>query len=262
MKYNFDYFLDLAKKQLTSPLRLVVTCPYDIDTIESIIECDKLGLIVPTLVGQQERINNAFKECNLTNNYETINCDNDLDACSITMDLLSSNKANFLMKGNIDTSTLLRVVLDKKYDLRTSRLMSHVCLSYNKNYDRFYIITDAAMNIKPDLAKKKKIIENAVLFANILGIEKPYVANLCAKEKVDQNIPETVDAFELQKMNNNGEIKNCVISGPLQIDLAIDSFGAEIKNCSDPVAGKANILMCPDINSANIFSKAICYLGD
>ncbi len=261
MKYNYDYFLTLTKQKIVNPINIIVVCPYDRDTILAIKEGFDLNLINPILIGNKDIINNILCKLNIDNKFEIINTNDDLMACEKSMELLSKNNKQILMKGNVGTSTLLKTLLDKRFNLRTKKHMSHVCLSYNPNYYKFFLITDAAMNIRPDLETKKKIIENAVYVAQVLGIQKPYVANLCAKEKVYEKMQDTIDAEELRKLNEKNIISNCVVSGPLQIDLAIDNLSAKIKNIDDPVAGKANILVCPDITSANIFSKAICYLG-
>lgn len=263
MKITMDYFINIAKNKMNGKVaKMVVPCPYEEFSIGSIAECVKLGLIEAILVGEKSRIEETIKKSGFViDNVQIVDAQNNEEAANIAMQLLKDKKANMIMKGLIDTSVLLKTLLKPEYELRTGKLMSHCALAYNPNFERFFIITDAAMIIKPTLEQKKQIIENAVSLAHALGNKNPYVANLCAKEKPYEKMPDTIDAQKLQEMNQNGEIQGCVVSGPLQIDLAIDEESAKIKGCKDPVAGKANILMCPDIEAANIFSKGIVYLG-
>ena len=263
MNINLDYFINKALSNLNGKIpRLIIPCPYDKNNINAINYCTEIKLIKPILVGKKNLITKAIDDSqSKLIDFELIEADTDEQAANLTMEYLKNKKADILMKGLIDSSLLLKIFLKKEYELRTNKLITHCVLSFNKNYNKYYIITDPAMVIKPDLQQKKQMIENAVFFARALGNEKPYVANLCAKEKVYEKMPDTIDADLLRQMNINGDIKNCVVSGPLQIDLAINEESAKIKNVNDPVAGKADILVCPNIESANIFSKGITYLG-
>lgn len=263
LKFNQNYFVNLAKEKLGNKKHtLVVTCPYDVNTIDSIYECHNLGLIDVILVGDKQQILNAINNAKIEfNDYQLYDMKDSQECAKKTMELLHNNKANMLMKGLIDTSLLLKTLLNKEYELRTNKLMTHVCLSFNENYNKYYIISDAAMTIKPTIEQKKAIIENAVWFAHCLGINNPKVAQLCAKEKVYEKMPDTMDADKIHQMYLNNEFKNCVISGPLQIDIAVDKESAEIKKVNDPVAGNADILICPNIEAANILTKGLTYLG-
>lgn len=264
MHYTLNYFIEIAKQKSNKQQipTLIVTCPYEEYSIKSINECIKLGLIKAIFVGEKQKIIKAINEANLDQNlFNMVDANNDEDAAEKTMELLKNNEGQMLMKGLIDTSLLLKTLLKQEYGLRDKKLMSHCSVAFNEHYDKFYIITDPAMCIKPTLEQKVLIIENAVFLAHALGIKKPNVACLCAKEKPYDKMPDTLDAQELRNLNINGTIKDCVVSGPLQIDLAIDEESARIKNCQDPVAGKANILFCPNIEAANIFAKGIVYLG-
>ena len=263
MKITMDYFINIAKQKMSCNVaKLVIPCPYEEYSLGSIEQCIKLGLIEAIFVGEKTKIDNAINIAKISlDKIEIIEAENDEDAANKAMQILKDKKANMIMKGLIDTSLLLKTLLKPEYELRTGKLMSHCALAYNPNFERYFIITDAAMSIKPTLEQKKQIIENAVSLARALGNNNPKVANLCAKEKPYEKMPDTLDAQKLHEMNVNGEITNCVVSGPLQIDLAIDEESAKIKGSKDPVAGKADILMCPDIEAANIFSKGIVYLG-
>lgn len=266
MIYTQKYFenfilnkISTSKKEIT----IVLTCPYELYTLESINEILKLNIVKIIFVGENKRIIDKINKHNLKDllSIQIVDAISDEDAAIKTMILLKEGKANVLMKGKIETSLLLKNFLSKEYELKTNQAISHVCLSFKEGYDKFFIITDAALNIKPNLEQKKQIINNAVTFARFLGIEKPNVANLCAKEKAYEKMPNTMDAQMLHEMYLKGEFNNCVVSGPLQIDLAVSEESAKIKGCKDPVAGKANVLMCPDIESANILSKALTYIS-
>lgn len=260
MNKKFKIFLNILKKKNNKNKRIVVVCPYDEYTIDSILWCYKKRIIRPIFVGEKDKIINLTKNKNIE--FELIEAINDDDAIQKGIDLIKYGQGDVLMKGQVDSSNILRSFLSSKNNLKfDNKIISHCSLAYNKKFKRFFLITDAALNIKPTLEQKKGIIENAVNFAHKLDIENVYVANLCAKEKVYEKMQDTIDANELRKMNENGLIKGCVVSGPLQIDLAIDEESAKIKKCADPVAGKANILVCPNIESANIFAKGIVYLG-
>ena len=161
------------------------------------------------------------------------------------------------MKGLVDTSIVLKAVLNKEIGLRTGNVLSHTGVFAVEGYNRLYFITDAAMNIDPDLNTKKQIIENAVRLARALDIEEPKVAVLCAKEKVNPKMPDTVDAKELEEMYKRGEIKNCIVGGPFALDNAVSEEAAKHKGIDHPVAGKADVLLVPDIEAGNIFYKSI-----
>ncbi|MGL4951745.1 MAG: phosphate acyltransferase [Mycoplasma sp.] len=263
MLFSSTYFTDLAKAKLTKKPTIAVTCPYDeytIDALEQVLELDFANVI---LIGEKERIVEQFKDSHKKmKETKIVDASSDVDAAITTMKLLQNGDATILMKGLIDTSVILKELLNKEYDLKSGKPISHVTVTYSPTNEKYFLVTDAAMNIKPNLEQKKSIIQNAVNFAHKLGIEKPYVANLCAKEKPYDKMPDTIDADELRKMCVAGEITGCVVSGPLQLDTAIDDSSVELKATKDPVAGKANILMCPNIEVANVFTKGLVYLSD
>lgn len=244
------------KEQIT-----VVTCPYDDETIEAVIDAIKMDLCKFIFVGETEKIYNVISEDDL-NKYKikVVEASCDVEAASKTMELLKLREANVLMKGLIDTSVLLKELLKRENNLRTDRLLSHVGL-LTKDGEKTYFITDPALNIAPNLEQKVDIINNAVLVANSLGLEKPIVANLCAKEKPYDKMPATLDAQKLQEMNQQGLIKNCLVSGPLQFDNAVSVEACEIKGVVDPAGGKADIFMCPFIEVGNALAKGIKYIA-
>lgn len=269
-KINVDYFIQLAKEKRISTGKkptIVVPCPYEEYTIDSLAKLQSQDLLNVILVGEQSLIQKAIDAAELKIEAEIIeiiateNEKSDLLSAKKSMELIRDHKADILMKGLIDTSLLLGTLLKEEYGLKTGKLFSHVGVLFNPDYPKYFIATDAGMNIAPNLEQKKSIIENAVRLAHCLGNPNPYVAMLCAKEKPYDKMPCTLDAAQLQKMNQEGQITGCIVSGPLQFDNAVDMFSAEIKGVKDPVAGKADILVTPDIEAGNIMGKALMYLG-
>ncbi len=242
--------------------KLVVCCPYDSETVNACLESIKMNLCGVVFVGESSRINKVISVDELKKfEIEVVDVANDESAAKKTMELLKSRYGNVLMKGLIDTSLLLKTMLAKEYELRGDGLLSHVAM-LTKNDGKTYFITDAAMNIAPSLPQKVEIIKNAVGVCHQLGMEKPVVANICAKEKPYDKMPATVDAAKLQEMYKNGIFKDCVVSGPLQVDNAVSLAACKVKGVTDEACGKADILMCPTIEVGNALSKALTYIGD
>ncbi|TKC19839.1 phosphate butyryltransferase [Robertmurraya kyonggiensis] len=174
---------------------------------------------------------------------------------------VSLNEANVLMKGNVPTATLLKAVLNKDFGLRTGNVLSHVAVFEVPDFDRFIFVTDAAMNIAPDLGQKVQIIHNSVQIARRIGIERPLVAPIAAVEVVNANMPATTDAALLTQMNRRGQIKDCLIDGPLALDNAISISAAEHKGIDSEVAGRADILFVPTIEVGNALYKSLTYFA-
>ncbi|WP_449620348.1 phosphate butyryltransferase [Robertmurraya sp. Marseille-Q9965] len=175
---------------------------------------------------------------------------------------VSLNEANVLMKGNVPTATLLKAVLNKDFGLRTGNVLSHVAVFEVPNFDRFIFVTDAAMNIAPDLGQKVQIIHNSVQIARKIGIERPLVAPIAAVEVVNPDMPATTDAALLTQMNRRGQIKDCLVDGPLALDNAISIAAAEHKGIESEVAGRADILFVPTIEVGNALYKSLTYFAN
>lgn len=166
------------------------------------------------------------------------------------------------MKGLVKTSTLLKAVLDKEFGLRTDRLLSHVAVVEVPGVNRLIFVTDGGMVIRPTLEQKVQIIQNAVEVARKLGYEIPKVGLIAAVETVNPDMPETMEAAIIAKMNERGQIKNCKIDGPLGIDNALSIYAAEVKGVKGDVAGHADILVVPDIHSGNFLGKSAVYFAN
>ena len=164
-----------------------------------------------------------------------------------------------VMKGLVDTATFLRSVLNKEVGLRTGKVMSHVSVFEIEGFDRLIFLTDAAFNTYPDLKAKVQIVQNSVSVAHACGIECPKVAPVCAVEVVNPDMPATIDASLLSKMNDRGQIKGCVVDGPLALDNALSEEAAHHKGVTGSVAGKADILLLPNIDVANVMYKSLTY---
>lgn len=257
---NFDELIKVAKER--GPKTLSVACAQDDGVMMAVENARKAGIIEAILVGDQEAIAEVAKQQNIDlKNYEIVDIKDMTEASYKAVELVSSGKAHLVMKGLVDTSIVLKAVLDKEIGLRTGNGLSHVAVFDVPNFPRLLYVTDAAMNIAPDAATKKQIIENSVVVANALDLENPNVGIICAKEKVNPKMPATVDAELLVNMNKNGELKGCTVGGPFALDNAVSEEAARIKGMKDPMAGKVDILLCPTIEAGNILYKTLSFLA-
>ena len=184
-------------------------------------------------------------------------------AAARAVEQVREGEADLLMKGKVATASLMKAVLDKDRGLRGTGILSHVTIAGLPTYPKFLLMTDAALNIAPDLNAKVAIINNAVAAARRLGIEEAKVGVICAVEKVNpEAMPATRDAALLAKMADRGQIKNCLIDGPFALDNAVSSKSCQVKGIRTEVGGDVDILLMPDIEAANVFYKTLAYLTD
>ena len=257
---NIDDIIKFAKER--GPKTVSVACCQDKEVLIAVENARKEHIVKAILVGDIEKTKKIANELSIDlNNYELIDIKDLSEACLKSVELVSSGKAHMVMKGLVDTSIILKAVLNKDVGLRTGNILSHVAVFDIEGYDRLFFITDAAMNLAPDVNGKKQIIENACSVARALDIEEPKVALICAKEKVNPKMKDTVEAKELEDMYLHGEIKNCIVGGPFALDNAISEEAAKHKGMSHPVAGKADILVVPDIEAGNVLYKSITYFA-
>ncbi len=257
---NFDEVFSTIKEK--GPKKIAVACADDVDILKAVDNAKRQGIAEAVLVGNEDSI----KEKALTagvdlEGYEIINIKDMTEASMKAVELVSSGEAHMLMKGLVDTSIFLKSVLNKEVGLRTGNVLSHVALFEIPRYHKLLVVTDAAMNIAPDLDAKKMIIENTLMVTKSLGIEKAKVAVLCAKEKVNPKMSATIEADKLQKMSEAGEIEGCDVAGPLALDNAVSKEAAELKGITNLVAGDADVLMTPDIEAGNILYKSLGFLA-
>lgn len=261
MAKNFEGLFKLALEK--GPKKVAVAVAQDEDVLGAIKEAYEKGIAIPILVGDRESIEKIASDIGFDlNGIEIIDEKDGTLASRKATTLVSSGEAQVLMKGLIDTSVIMKQVLDPEIGLRTGNVISHVAVFEIPTYHKVFIVTDAAMIIAPDLEQKKQIIENAVQLAHALDITEPKVAVLAAKEKVSEKMEATVHAKALADMNKAGEIKGCIVDGPLALDNAVSKESARIKGIDSVVAGDADILLAPDIEAGNILYKSLSFLGN
>ncbi|MGL5714077.1 MAG: phosphate butyryltransferase [Paraclostridium sp.] len=257
---SFNEVIKFARER--GPKTISVACSQDKEVLMAVEMARKEGIAKAILVGNIEKTKELSQELNINlDNYELID-EKDLSKASLTaVSLVSEGKADMVMKGLVDTSIILKAVLDKEVGLRTGSILSHVAVFDVDGYDRLFFVTDAAMNLAPDLKAKKQIIENSCIVANALDIDEPKVAVICAKEKVNPKMQDTVDAKDLEDMCKSGEIKGCIVGGPFALDNAVSEEAAKHKGMDHPIAGKADILLAPDIEAGNILYKSLVFFS-
>jgi phosphotransacetylase len=220
-------------------------------------------LIVPVLVGPPEQIHAIARAENLDlGGIEIVEAPHAVAAAEKAVELARTGKVQMIMKGALHTDELMRVVVSREGGLRTARRITHVFAMDVPTYDKTLFITDAAINIQPDLTTKVDIVQNAIDLVHILGIQLPRVAILSAVETVNPAIPSTLEAAALCKMADRGQISGAILDGPLAFDNAISAEAARIKKISSPVSGVVDILVVPDLESGNMLFKQLCYLAN
>ena len=248
-------------------MRLAVAAAQESSVLEAVVDAYEAGIADPILVGNPEAIAAAAVEAREGRGVDIsrfeIVPEKDLYASAArAVELVRSGRAGFLMKGIIDTALLLKALLSKETGINAGRLVSHVAVMEVPTYHKLFIVTDVAINIAPDLATFVDIIGSAVAVSRALGTNTPKVAILAAVEKVNpEKMPCTVTAAILTQMNRRGQIKNCLIDGPLSLDNAISAESARIKKIVSDVAGDADILVAPDIEAGNILYKCLLDLA-
>ena len=256
----FDEIIETAKKK--GPKIIAVAVAQDIEVLSAVNDAKDLGIANAILVGDKDEIAEAAKDCGVDiNKFAVIDIKEKNEACRKAVELVSTGKAHIVMKGLVDTSLILKAVLDEKIGLRTGNVLSHVAIFDVPGYDRLFYVTDAAMNIAPNLNQKKQIIENAVQVANALGNDNPKVAVLAAVEKVNPKMQATLDAAELIRMNEAGELMGCTLGGPFALDNAVSVEASKHKGITHPVAGYADILMVPAIEAGNMLYKSMVFFA-
>ncbi|MDP3387837.1 MAG: bifunctional enoyl-CoA hydratase/phosphate acetyltransferase [Eubacteriales bacterium] len=253
-------FEDLVSKvkNSSSIRKVAVAAAHDEHTLEAILKARSDNLIDPVLIGDKIGIMTMLNDMKVHfDKNAIIHTHSDSESASKAVELINNNKADFIMKGKLQTSDLLKEVVNTEKGLRTDNVMSHVAILEIPSYHKLIAVTDGGMVMYPTLQEKKQIIENAVDVFLSLGYLNPKVAVLAAVESVNQKMPETVDADLLTKMCTSGEIESCIICGPISYDLTMNKESAIIKGYSSPVVGDADILMVPNITTGNILSKAL-----
>jgi len=259
MIHNFEELLAAAAQ--VGRRRVLVTAPANRETFDAIRHARDQFALEFVLVGDGKIIEDALPD---RRGLEIVDRPKMEECLTASMELLARGDAGILMKGGVDTATLMKAVLKPESGLRTGRLLSDVFLfEYAaRAQNKLVMITDGGLTIAPDLDAKVQLIQNAVEVAHALGNANPKVAVLSASEFVQPGVPSSVDAAMLAKMNASGQIEGCVVAGPLALDSALAARAAEEKRIGSAVAGAAEILICPNIESANMLAKSTTYIGN
>ena len=262
MTKSFDDLL--AKVSQCSKKTVAVACAQDDAVLESVKAAKERGIADAILVGNEAEIKTIARTLKMhINEYKIINVEDPVEAARTAVKLVHDGEADMYMKGLIDTKTFLKSVLDKEVGLRTDKTLSHVCVFEIKGVDHLLFLSDVAFVPYPDLATKANIIKNTVEIAHACGVECPKVAPIAAVEVVNPKMPCTVEADELTKMNENGEITGCIVDGPLSLDLAIEPQAAFHKGTTDrKIVGDADVLLFPDIHAGNITYKCLVHTAE
>ncbi len=256
----FDQLIEACR--VMGPIAMAIVAPTTAVAIAGVIAAANERLIDPVLVGEGAVIRRVAQTMGVDlSSFLLVDAGDDLDAARKSVALCRSGRVHALMKGSLHTDTLMRAVLEHEVGLRTSRRVSHVFILDAPAYPRPLLITDAAINIYPTLEDKVDIVRNAIDLAHALGIDVPNVAILSAAETVNPKIISTLDAAALCKMADRKQITGAVVDGPLAFDTAVSAEAAHIKGLISPVAGVADILVVPDLESGNMLAKQLEYLG-
>jgi len=244
------------------PLLTAVIHPVGEEAILGAVQAANAKIIIPCFVGPKDRILTAAKKCNVDlSKYQIINTTHSQESVEVAAKLAIAVEVEALMKGKIHTDELMGILVAKATGLRTARRMTHVFVVEVPYYNKPLFITDAAVNIFPDLETKKDIIQNAIDLFIALGFGTPKIAILAATENVMESMPSTLDATALCKMSDREQITGGILDGPLSYDLAVSPEIVRIKGIKSQVAGDADILVTPDIESGNMLYKQISLLA-
>ncbi len=257
---SFDLMLKATEP--LEPIATAVVHPCDDASLEGAIAARDNGLITPILVGPKDKINAAANEAGLDiSECEIIDAAHSHEAAKLAVSLVHEGRAQALMKGALHTDEIMGEVVHKTRGLRTERRMSHVFVLDVPTYPKPLLISDAAINIFPDLETKADIIQNAIELGHALGVDLPKVAILSAVETIYPKIPSTVEAAALCKMAERGQITGGLLDGPLAFDNAVSKAAAETKGIVSEVAGDPDILIAPDLEAGNMIAKQLMYLA-
>ena len=239
-----------------------VAHPCDESSLRGAIDAAALGLITPILVGPRERIAGVAKEHGIDiGRFELVDAAHSEDSAERAVALVRAGKAEALMKGSLHTDELMAAVVRRETGLRTSRRISHCFVMDVPSYEETLIVTDAAVNIAPTLEDKVHIVQNAIDLGHALRFAEVRVAILSAMETVNPKVPSTIEAAALCKMADRGQITGGILDGPLALDNAISLESVKIKKIDSPVAGRANVLVVPDLEAGNMLAKSLSFLA-
>src|SRR6476646_208280 len=253
----------MGRAKTHEPIKVAVAHPCDRVSLESALEAARLNLIQPILGGPEQRIRDVASKNGIDiSQFEIVDAEHSVASAEKAVELVREGRAEALMKGSLHTDELMGAVVKRDTGLRTARRISHCFVMDVPGHDQPLIITDAAVNIAPDLKAKVDITQNAIDLAHALSPNEVRVAILSAMESVNPDVPSTLEAAALCKMADRGQITGAVLDGPLALDNAISPEAAAIKKISSPVAGRANVLVVPDLEAGNMLAKSLSFLAD
>lgn len=258
-----DAFAQLIKSCVgCDPVPCAIAHPCDRDSLTGAIEAARRGLITPVLVGPEDKIRKAAEEAKIDlSTYRIVSTEHSHASAAKAVDLARAGEVEAIMKGSLHTDEIMEAIVPTAAGLRTSRRISHAFVMDVATYPKMFIMTDAAVNIFPDLEVKRDIIQNAIDLSHALGIELPKVGILSAVEVINPKIPSTVEAAALCKMADRGQITGGILDGPLAFDNAISAQAAKTKGIISQVSGDVDILLAPDLEAANMLFKQLTYLA-
>ncbi|HXS76302.1 MAG TPA: bifunctional enoyl-CoA hydratase/phosphate acetyltransferase [Terracidiphilus sp.] len=252
----------ICRCQSLPAITTAVIWPLSEVALNGAIEAAAADLIKPTLIGDEQAIRALASKLSVDiTPYEILHAETEFKAAVLGVEMCRSGNAQAMMKGSLHTDELMKAAMQRETGLRTSRRISHVFVMDTPAYARTLLITDAAVNIRPEFEDKIHIVQNAIDLAHALGIPEPKVALLSAVETVNPKIPSTMEAAALCKMADRGQITGGILDGPLAFDTAVSAKAASIKHLESPVTGQADILVVPDLESGNMLAKQLEYLG-
>lgn len=257
---TFAQMVEQAQKN--GPVRAAVAAAAHKEVLQAMVQAHQMGIIEATLVGDERLIYQIAEENGL--NLAGITVLNEPEPKRAVFDVVSlaaQARADVIVKGNIKTDELLIAALRREGGIRERRLLTHVGIFEIPRMDRLIYISDSGVVVRPDIYQKVEIIQNAVDVAHCFGLERPRVAILSATEDVDPSLPVSIESLTISRMARDGWVEGAVVDGPMSLDVAISPHSARVKNVSGPVAGRADILIVPDVVSGNIMAKSIQYFG-
>lgn len=256
MYKNYDELIKARLNKREAPKKAIVAGANESHVLEAVFLAAQKGFAYPILVGDESKIKEIINSENFPDvDYEIVNCDDNVNKSEIAVSLIKEGKGDFIVKGKIETKDLLKPILNKTSGLNSNGFITHFGLMQVEDYHKLIVLSDCAVIPYPTLEHKKKIIKACSTALNKLGYEKPVIGALCATESVNDKMPETKEALELQEMSLNGELGNCVVVGPISYDLATRKESAEIKGYDSKYAGDVDMLLVPNMVTGNVMSK-------
>ncbi|MCQ1530434.1 phosphate acyltransferase [Lutispora saccharofermentans] len=254
---NFNELITHVKSSAIAK-RVVVAAAQDEHTLDAVLKVRDEGVVEPVLVGDRAKILEILEKLNAVvpdeDIYDALQFS---EAAALSVSLVRNGKADFIMKGKLETADILKAVVNKETGLGMGRTMSHIAINQIPSYHKLLITTDGGMLLAPTLEQKRDVVINAVSALRSMGYDKPKVGILAASEKINHKLQDSVDAAALKEMNQNGEIEGCIVEGPISFDIAMIKERAVTKGYDSPCAGDVDVLVVPNITAGNILGKSL-----